>query len=89
MNGGITKLHNLLVSNIINPLLYLLFAVGLLIFVFGMVEFIYGLNAETDARERGKKHMLWGLVGMLIMAVAYSIVRLIIDTVGARVPGVT
>ena len=89
MNSGIVNLRDLLVSNIVNPILLLLFSVGLLVFVFGVVEFLYGLNAETDARERGKKHMLWGLVGMLIMVVAYSIVRLIIDTVGARVPGVT
>lgn len=82
----IWTLRNLIVDNIINPLLLLLFAVGLLVFVFGVVEFLYGLNSHSDARENGKKHMLWGLVGMLIMVVAYSIVRLIIDTVGGDVP---
>jgi divalent metal cation (Fe/Co/Zn/Cd) transporter len=83
--SGIESLRADLVYHIINPVLLLVFAVGLLIFVFGLVEFLYGLNAETDAREKGKKHMLWGLVGMFIMMVAYSIVILIIRTVGGVV----
>jgi len=81
---GLTEIRSALVENIINPLLLLFFAIGLLIFVFGVVEFLYGLNAENDARERGKKHMLWGLVGMFIMMAAYSIVKLIIKTVGGN-----
>lgn len=83
---GIWKLRDVVVSEIINPLMLLVFAVGLLIFVVGVVEFLWGLNRENEARERGKKHMLWGIVGMFIMTVAYSIVWLIINTVGADVP---
>ncbi len=79
---GLTEIRGLLVENILNPLMLLFFAIGLLVFVFGVVEFLYGINAENEARERGKKHMLWGLVGMFIMMVAYSIVKLIIRTVG-------
>ncbi len=85
MRDEITELRGLLVEHVINPVLLLVFAVGLFVFVFGVVEFLYGLNAETDARESGKKHMLWGLVGMFIMAVAYSIVLIIINAVGGDV----
>ena len=72
-------------EHVITPLLLIVFAAGLLVFVFGVVEFLYGLNTETDARQNGKKHMLWGLVGMFIMAVAYSIVLIIINAVGGDV----
>ena len=82
----IHDLRDLLVSNIINPILYFVFALGLLVFIFGIVEFLYGLNAQTDARDQGKKHMLWGLVGMLIIVVSYSIVWLVVDTVDAEIP---
>ena len=85
MRDEITELKGLLVEHVINPLLLIVFAAGLLVFVFGVVEFLYGLNTETDARQNGKKHMLWGLVGMFIMAVAYSIVLIIINAVGGDV----
>lgn len=87
--GDICQLRGLLVDNIINPLLLLLFAVGLLVFIFGVVEFLYGLNAENDARERGKQHMLWGLVGMFIMVVALGVVYVIADVVGYTVQSCT
>lgn len=85
MKDGLLVLRSNLVDNIINPLLLLLFAVGLLVFVFGVVEFIYGLNTNSEAKDNGKRHMLWGLIGMFIMAVAYPIVLIIINAVGGNV----
>lgn len=83
---GTEALAQDIVRIIINPLLLLVSAVGTLVFVFGIVEFVYGLSSESEARENGKKHMLWGLVGMLIMIVAYGVVRLIIGAVDGEVP---
>ena len=77
-----------IVDVLINPLLVLVSAVGTLVFIFGVVEFIYGLSRESDARERGKTHMLWGLVGVLIMIVAFGVVKVIIGVVGADVPDI-
>ena len=85
MRDDLVDLRRLIVDNVIDPIMLLVFAVGLLIFVFGLVEFLYGLNAETDARERGKKHMLWGMVGMFIMVIASAIVLIIVNAVGADV----
>lgn len=83
--SDICQLRGLLIDNIINPILWLIFAVGLLVFVFGVLEFVYGLNAESDARNRGKQHMFWGLVGMFIMFVSLSIVYIIMNAVGANI----
>ncbi len=71
---------------LINPLMALFFAVGLLVFIWGLVQFIWGLNAETESKEQGKKHMLYGIIGMFIMVAAYAIVQLIGNTIGAPVP---
>ncbi len=84
--SGAEELARDLIRVIINPLLLFVSALGVLVFVFGMVEFLYGLNTESDARERGKKHMIWGLVGVFIIVVAYGIVRTIVVFVGADVP---
>lgn len=81
-------LVNLFSNIIINPLLALLFGVGLLVFVYGVVEFLFefDVRGSKDAKELGKQHMLWGVIGMFIMASAYSILEVIASTVGAKLP---
>ena len=66
---------------IINPLTALLFAAGLLVFLWGLVEFLAGLNGIGNKREEGKKHMLWGIIGMFVMTSAFAIVKLISNLV--------
>ena len=67
---------------IINPLLALIFALGLLVFVWGIVEFMWGMSTEAGKKDEGKKHMLWGLVGMFVMVAAYAIIKIIASTLG-------
>lgn len=80
------KLANKLSEVIVNPILALIFAAGLLLFVFGVVEFMWGLSSEASKKEQGKQHMLWGLIGMFIMASAYSILKIISNTIGVNLP---
>ncbi|MBY0294317.1 hypothetical protein K2Q08_03225 [Patescibacteria group bacterium] len=70
---------------IINPLLILLFAAGLAVFVFGIAEFFFNFNIRGDehAKEDGKNHMLWGLIGMFVMASALGIIAVIQNTVNS------
>ncbi len=71
---------------IVNPILLLLFAVGLLWFLYGVVKYLYMLNVKGEQENDGKKHMLWGLVGMFIMVAALAIIKLISSTIGAPLP---
>lgn len=82
-----TLLNNL-TSVIINPLLALMFAIGLLVFVWGLVEFLYKSNksGKVDEKNEGKDHMLWGIVGMFIMAAAYTILGILARSLGAQIP---
>jgi fructose-specific phosphotransferase system IIC component len=68
---------------IINPILALLFAGGLLVFIFGVAEFFFELDVRGDqhAKEAGKQHMLWGIIGMFIMFSAAAILQVIAATV--------
>lgn len=70
-----------LATYIVNPLLLLLTAVGLLVFIWGLVEFLAALNGYGERTESGKQHMFWGLVGMFVMFSAWAIMHLIADTV--------
>jgi len=64
---------------IINPLIILLFALALMYFLYGIFEFFS--NAESDEkRTTGKKHMIWGIIGLTIMMGVWFILGVILDT---------
>lgn len=66
---------------IINPLIILLFALALLYFLYGTFQFLVNAD-DAEARETGKNHILWGLVGMLVMFAVFAILKLIQNSVG-------
>jgi len=66
---------------IVNPLLLVVFALGFFMFVYGLVEFLWKLN-EGGENSEGKKHMVWGIVGMLIMVSVYGILDVVTGTFG-------
>ena len=65
---------------ILNPIIALLFAVALIVFLWGIFEFIAGHDSE-DKVSQGKQHMMWGIIGMFIMASAFGILQLIVSFV--------
>ncbi len=69
------------VTYLINPAILVIFAAGFLLFVYGLVEFLWNLNEGGDNKE-GKQHMIWGIVGMLIMVSVYGILALVTNTFG-------
>lgn len=74
-------LINRFVTYIINPLIAILFALALALFMWGIARFIWSADDETS-REQGKKHMIWGLVGMLIMVSVYGILNVATSLLG-------
>jgi hypothetical protein len=75
-----------LTAAFINPALALIFSVGLLVFIYGLVEFIWGMSQESGKKEEGKKHMLYGLIGMFVMVSAIAIIKIIASIVGGTLP---
>jgi len=66
---------------IINPILLLLFAAGFLYFLWGMSTFVWKSESE-EGRTVGIRHMMWGIIGMFIMTVAWGFINLIKGTFG-------
>lgn len=71
-------------QTILNPLIILLFAAALVMFVWGVVEFAAGAGNE-EKRSTGRRHILWGLLGMIIMISVFGIMQLIAGTLGSDV----
>lgn len=71
-----------LTNLIVNPLIALVFAAGLLVFFWGVIEFLLALNAGgSSSKEDGKKHMLWGLIGMFVMVAAYALFNFLVSNI--------
>lgn len=68
-------------SYILYPSMKIVFAAGMLLFVYGLVEFLWDLD-NPGAKEAGKSHMVWGIVGVLIMVSVWSIIALVLGTFG-------
>jgi hypothetical protein len=76
-----TLLQNIL-REIVNPIVTLMVAVAVVVFLWGVFEFVR--NAESsEERKKGGLHMLWGAIGLFIMVTAYGIVHLILGTIKA------
>lgn len=68
---------------IINPLIILLFALALAYFLYGVMQFVINPGNE-EIKKKGKSHMMWGVVGMMIMVSVFAIMQIILNTVGAK-----
>ena len=64
---------------IINPLIYLLFALAFAFFVYGVLEFL--INQENDEKRTvGKSHMVYGIIGITIMFGVWAILNILLNT---------
>lgn len=69
---------------ILFPLLTFMLSVALLMFLWGAYEFVRGAD-ESDGRTTGRRHMLYGIIGMLVMLSALAILRIAAGTFGITV----
>ena len=67
----------------LTPLILLLTAVALLVFVWGAFEYVTNAGNE-QARSIGQKHMLFGVIGIFIMLSAWAIMRIFAATFGVE-----
>lgn len=66
---------------ILNPIIYLLFALAFVFFVYGVLEFL--MNQENDEKKTiGKSHMIWGIIGITIMFGVWALLNIILGTLG-------
>lgn len=63
-------------TELINPILRFLFPLAILLFLIGVVQFI--INSDSpEGRTTGIRHIIWGIVGIVIMLGVFSIINLL------------
>jgi hypothetical protein len=66
---------------ILYPVILLLTGIAFLVFLYGCL--IYITHAEnSSAREQGRNHIIYSLIGMFVMLVAYAILTIAANTFG-------
>ena len=83
LNGFIAKVE----TAILDPLITLIALAAFVVFVWGVVDFIAGAGND-EKRKVGQQHMIWGLVGLVIIFGAKAIVTLLANTIGVTPPKV-
>jgi uncharacterized membrane protein len=68
-------------AQIINPIIEFAFLVAFVIFLYGVMEFVRGADNQ-DKRTAGKNHMLYGIIGFVIMFGVFGIISILTSTFG-------
>jgi len=68
-------------TNIVNPLIYLFLAVAMVIFLWGVVTFFQNID-NSEERAQGVRHMIWGVLGLVIMISFQGIIAMIKNFIG-------
>ena len=67
-------------TNIINPIVAVAVGLAFVMFLYGVLEYVQGGSNEKEI-ETGKKHIIWGIIGLVIMFGVNGIIKMITDTV--------
>jgi hypothetical protein len=68
-------------TNIVMPLIELLSLAAFVVFVWGVVEFIRGAD-DAEQRATGQMHIMWGIVGLVIIFGASTLITILKNTFG-------
>ncbi len=73
------------VQFIVQPAIWLLFALAMYYFVSGLIPFMAKAD-DPKERQKGRQHIIWGLVGFLIMVSVFGILEMLTNTFDVDLP---
>lgn len=82
--GSVTNLQgagDLFLGIIGSYVVPIIFALAFVVFLWGVFQYVKSAGDEA-ARETGKNHMIWGIVGLFVMGAVWGLVRVVSQTVG-------
>lgn len=71
------------IKTILNAVIGLLFILVTLYFIWGIIQYVMA-NGEEKKINEGKQHMIWGIIGMAVMAGAWGLAKVLLDTFGVN-----
>lgn len=77
---GLTNIIDM-IGGIISSIIPILVALALIYFFWGLIKFIL---QSGDAKDDGKKYMLWGIIALFVMISVWGIVNLLAESFGVQ-----
>lgn len=77
---------NNVITQIIQPLVILLLVAGVAYFIWGVAMYIWNAD-QPEERKKGTQHLIWGVLGIIIMVGVIGILRIVTSTFGVPLPG--
>ena len=71
-----TNLISNIKKDIINPIIAFFFVLSTVVFIWGVVEMIAGAENE-EKRTAGKRHIIYGLIGLFIMVASGGLISIL------------
>ncbi len=68
---------NLFIGCILSPLVYLIIAASIIVFLWGVFKFI---RSEGDDKQAGREFIIWGIVGLFVMVSIWGLVSILSNT---------
>ena len=65
----------------LNSIIAILFVLVTLYFIWGVIEYVKA-GGDDAAVKKGKTHMIYGIIGMAVMAAAWGIVGVLVTSFG-------
>lgn len=79
--GSIQQLGMEIIQFIETRIVPLIMSLALLAFLWGVAQYIRK-GGDPGEREQGRQFMLWGVIGLAVMASVWGLVRIITNTIG-------
>ena len=70
---------------VVTPVLWILFGAALIALMWGIAVCIRDSGSDTG-RETCKRHLIWAMIGLLIMFSVFGITSIVADTLGVDSP---
>jgi len=68
------------IAGFINIIIPILISAAVLVFIWGVIGYVLG--GSEEAKDEGKKRMLYGLIGLLVIVSIWGIVSIVKNTFG-------
>ena len=66
------------IGNILGAIVPVLIALGIVYFVWGVVQYV--MSADEEKKKTGKTHMIYGIIGLVVIVAMWGLVSLVTTT---------
>ena len=85
-NSEIAGIQDKILTEIVSPIIGFVSTVAFVLFLYGVVKFLYyRARGEASQFEQGKKHLLYGVLGLAIMFSMWGILIWIAKITGSKI----